>query len=683
MNTKQNFELIVNKLDISDFTKKFILMDNNQKKITKYNKIVNCLIEISEIIDIKYFNIIISNSLTKSILVIYDNIYIYLKNFIKNIYENCISFIEEKKLKKYILTTLNVFKKHYPNNINKIDIKQNGLKRSMWTIKIDIDDYNEIQNNKNNNIYYSPNKWVYISEKNVYLESNLNKTLLSNGKFIQDNHIHSLYNQNIVDIINDLQKIPHKLDINLFNSLFSNNNLILFYIKKDKYNIYINNYYNYINDNINKYFMYRKYDDKIKFFSYVDKKCINKNENNIFNISPSEKLVLNFIYNHQDLDIYNILVCDYRGRLYIQNSISYISSKLYRLITTLKNYNFININSYYKYYLTSQITNVKSFSDAENIYNNIDNIKNYKNKILFEKIYLHKNQTISLDATASMLQIIALITKNYKLMKYTNLIPNIDKIDIYDEIKKILNIKYKDSIFIEYYNNRNLIKYSIMLYIYNSSPLYTAAKLIDEFNFHSILKSDLTSIINNITKTFKEEFNAVVILKKIINLFIKKYNDNTFIINSILKKIEYSCPKSKRIKINFENINIDFQIESELQDNKKIKRSCFPNIIHSLDSEICLITRHNLYKSNIHSLSIHDCFIININDYEILLKEYNKSLMEIYKIDILYILPQLNDLIKNDEILKNEIQYLINSISDYNNINNYNTLNCFYTLKPE
>ena len=59
MNTKQNFELIVNKLDISDFTKKFILMDNNQKKITKYNKIVNCLIEISEIIDIKYFNIII------------------------------------------------------------------------------------------------------------------------------------------------------------------------------------------------------------------------------------------------------------------------------------------------------------------------------------------------------------------------------------------------------------------------------------------------------------------------------------------------------------------------------------------------------------------------------------------------------------------------------------------------
>ena len=65
------------------------------------------------------------------------------------------------------------------------------------------------------------------------------------------------------------------------------------------------------------------------------------------------------------------------------------------------------------------------------------------------------------------------------------------------------------------------------------------------------------------TKTFKEEFNAVVILKKIINLFIKKYNDNTFIINSILKKINKFHQGTKRFfweeqivrSSNFENVN--------------------------------------------------------------------------------------------------------------------------------
>ena len=181
-------------------------------------------------------------------------------------------------------------------------------------------------------------------------------------------------------------------------------------------------------------------------------------------------------------------------------------------------------------------------------------------------------------------------------------------------------------------------------------------------------------------------------MKSLVNTYynLTKYYDK-YEYNTINKKISYSCPKEKIININSNKKHISFSIDSEKKSFENKKKSSFVNIIHSLDSELCINTRIDLLnKYNIKSKSIHDCFIIHINHYEKCLECYNDNLYKIYNFNINKIIPIKNKLeyindyklfINNKEYLKDIIKYLnknkiynknitINNIKNLNNINN-------------
>jgi len=93
-------------------------------------------------------------------------------------------------------------------------------------------------------------------------------------------------------------------------------------------------------------------------------------------------------------------------------------------------------------------------------------------KIIREK----GSANISIDATSSLLQIIGVLTKNIKLMTYTNVLVNEKSLDIYTYlIEKITfylkgvddnnknNIFTKNDLYFkEYYINRKIVKYVCM-----------------------------------------------------------------------------------------------------------------------------------------------------------------------------------------------------------------------------
>lgn len=682
MNRKKILSEIIHKLSISKSLKEYILTENkssdemydlskswknffydikNEKELYKYADIIIYIIKFTLIKD---FNLIYINQNHWIIPYKYyiKNIYIALRDIYKN------TKLNRKLLNIIIKITFNNF------NIKKILIKfKNSKQYQYWAIILNDIDAIKFLNEKKNLVQYykntTPPKWIFIDTKNVHLDSNnkyLKNNLVTYSKFIQDFHIKSLYTKDFINYINILQNISYKIDVDLFINLFQNINLEIFYKKINPYNIIINNYEEYLINNINDYI--NQYNDKKFFLNYINKNIIfdasNLEENDINLINESEKDILNFIYNYDDFWITNNLIIDYRGRMYILGAISYISSKLFRLLITFdeKKIEIIK-NKYYKYYLAHQIDKPLNFEEAESIYLNKHKY-NTNNNIKYNKLELYNNGTITLDATSSMMQIIGLLLKNSKLMKYANVTVSKNRYDIYEYIMNILlsndNLMKKYYKFIDYFNNKKIYKYCIMLYVYGSSPLYTAKNLIKIHNMKTIHIKDLTTIINIIIKCFQQEFECIKIFKNLIksysNLIIY---DKTYKFKTILRNIEYSCPEEQEIRIKHKNINTTFKVDSEKDSYEKKLKSSFVNIIHSLDSEICVLTRIDLLeKYDIKTLSIHDCWIIHINNYKKCLECYNNNLKKLLYINI-------KDIIYNNDISKEEFKEKL--IIKYNN----------------
>ena len=72
--------------------------------------------------------------------------------------------------------------------------------------------------------------------------------------------------------------------------------------------------------------------------------------------------------------------------------------------------------------------------------------------------------------------------------------------------------------------------------------------------------------------------------------------------------------------------------KSKGSSNKKIHTGSLANIIHTLDSWICIHTRYNLLKyENISTLSIHDCYLFKISDADSVIKYNKNKLYDVYE----------------------------------------------------
>ena len=710
-NNNTNFENIIKKQKLNFFTEKHILLKKDYMKSSiKNTAITGSVMEMHEYLytyNLKYqhFSKEISEHILKMISkCIIENSIILKKDekkdiiplnyMIKNIYQSLRNKwdFNNDSLKSICLSIVKYYLKKSLLEKKNIDQKKYKL---TWVIVIerkDILDWFKFYDTENTMTYNIPPKdWQYMSD-NIALNIDDQFTLLTNGKYYQENYVKKIWNEEYINKINLIQKMGYKLDINLFENIFEKISLLDYYAKKKK-KICIKdmeNYNEYIINNIERYIS-----NNILNLEYIIKNAekINKQTNNEeIEITPTEKIILNFLYNYdRNSTIYHYITVDYRGRMYNKGAISFISSKLYRFLIKLDGNNIItNINDFYIFYIANQIKKVYTFKEAKEVYKNLNSFKDseIKNIMNLNKIIKFKNTTINIDASASIFQIIGALLKNNKLLKYTNLYDNTKVYDIYEYIIEIIKerIDANKMIFIDFYTSRKIVKYSIMTFVYGSQPLYIAKALINNFKINNIMLKDLTEITNFIIKTFNKEFPIIQIYKNLIKKYINKKKNFDISMNTLIKEIQYTIPKEKKIKIKAKEVNISFTTESEKPDLLKIKKSTFVNIMHNLDSECCLETRTNLKKLyNINSLSIHDNFIIDINNYERCVKEYNKQLERIYKTDIFKILPDFKNVLTHNYCNDKKTLENIKKLEELkpNNTTSDKILNANFSLQPE
>jgi hypothetical protein len=496
-------------------------------------------------------------------------------------------------------------------------------------------------------------------------------------------NISAYTNKRYVNKINYLQEVGYTIDLKLFLYVFKHLDISeYFYKKSNKIDIlldfdYISYYDNELLKNKRYYvdLVYRKKYDITKKKELeriiMNNDNLKKKTSNNTHLHLNDLLVLLFLYLYIEGNIiYHLYKVDSRGRLYHDGIITYISSKLLRFLLKIKNkkkYSNKKINNLFKYYFCKQlygrkVTNIKDSVLKYDSYvanlDEIDLIKKIKNESIkiLNKMNLIKVikkgmfSNISIDATSSLLQIISVITKNKKLMYYTNVIKNKNSMDIYDFLIEKLKLEYSSSKFIKYYTNRKIVKYVCMTYIYGSTAKYLSTDMQKLYGLN-ILLEDLIKISSNILNLFNIEFKVIKKIKSLVNYYIKILPLEFEIKYKLLdKKLKYNCSRKKKINIEVHDetinkIHMTLNINSNIKDNSMKKKSALVNIIHSIDSQICINTRYTLLKKHkVKTLSIHDNFIINIQDYEIVLKSYNKELSNFLDTDLINIISDLKDI---------------------------------------
>lgn len=664
INLKKNFEKIINSLNINLSLKLYILFDNNIRHNEKINQssiwkdfFKKVELEFKDKTFYKTIVFEINNTLYRDYNIIFykkNEWIIKINDFLKKIYQRVRNKIygDNNSLKNIINKLLEILCENFcVIKITETIRRKNYLNH--WCLKFSDEEIACFRVFKNNSLYFNekPLKWIYLQNNDVSLSGDFIKVNITTlDRYIEDKHIKCLFTEQLIDYINILQNTQYKIDKKLFIDLFSKISLSKFYEKNEE-RIIIEDYEEFLINNKENYIFNG---NEQQFLKSVDKMTSLQNINIQKNkwkdlISESDKDVLNFIYNYDGESwLSNNLFMDYRGRLYILGNISYIGSKLLRSLLILQGNTEIHRNTFYKYYIACQIDKPNNLIEGEIIYDNRSKYNTIDN-INYNKLEIYNNGFISLDATSSMMQIIGMLTKNEKLCRYTNMTVSGNRYDIYDYmISIVIKERKHDNFdnFINYFNNKKIYKYSVMLYVYGSTPLYTAKSFLELNKNYSIHIKDLTNIIGIIVNTFKIEFQCIVILKKFIKTYADLIKYETFYeFRTLLKKIEYSCPKEKSVHIRYKDINTSFFIESDKLSYEKKMRSSFVNIIHSLDSEVCILTRISLLKElEVQSLSVHDCFLVHINNYEKCVEYYNKSMFQIFDLNI--------DLLINDIYIK-------------------------------
>ena len=92
---------------------------------------------------------------------------------------------------------------------------------------------------------------------------------------------------------------------------------------------------------------------------------------------------------------------------------------------------------------------------------------------------------------------------------------------------------------------------------------------------------------------------------------------------------------------------VTISIPTKMINNKKIKSSLMPNLIHSLDaSNIHILCKKlNLVKTNLSLYTIHDCFATTPNNMEIMERNVKAAFIDIYFKDQSYIEKMHNHII--------------------------------------
>ena len=297
--------------------------------------------------------------------------------------------------------------------------------------------------------------------------------------------------------------------------------------------------------------------------------------------------------------------------------------------------------------------------------------------------YNHTNNDdiIEMDASASILQILATISCSTKLAKITNIFN--DDVDTWSHIHQLiieLSISDIDIILNHYFINnstkvfpatdvfdtiylidRNIVKYTIMRILYGSNPYQISTDFRNEYSINNLSYKHITIIYAAFFHNFKDEIDVLKIIK-MLNRYMMKHNSRGIYVNNNFISYENTYYKTNTKSIKFrDNNNKIREVEvylksSELDINKSCNASC-PNLFHSIDSEICLNIIEEFLDRSKFIFTIHDAFIIRKSDKELLIKLYNQ-----------YLFSQHTKLI---DLIESHINIIKPTIKDLTFINNY------------
>lgn len=459
-------------------------------------------------------------------------------------------------------------------------------------------------------------------------------------------------------------------------------------------------------------------------------------------IYPKTVIMINKL--HQLAWSYNSLI----------NSLKYADNESRRLEAILGQYNLESDKmskferlQYYQYKSQLDILNIliKAYNHLYNIYNeyNIDSI--YFNYIMCFRGRIYANGIISptadkllrqsliapnmdkslveYDATASILQILAIITCSIKLMEIANILtdhPRNTWTELFEllflnkdtneplthpQLQEILNqnrTKTNQPINIEDIQHnikrcdRHMIKFTILRLLYGSNPRTIAQDFKKDYGISWVSYKHMQLIILLFKYHFPYETKMLAAIKRWNTRLIKSrkkgahkrglYIDNqyTWFYNTYqtLNKtaLYFNAWNHKKNKWNTKPHEITIQIIADKIDLRKSNTSLIPNIFHSIDAGICCNIIEVFQNQGQYICTVHDAYLIEEHNAYLLYELYNEGLIN----NLTYI----QDLIKHpkNQIITTREQDLIIELNKRlieikPLINNIKASR--YTLKPE
>ena len=247
------------------------------------------------------------------------------------------------------------------------------------------------------------------------------------------------------------------------------------------------------------------------------------------------------------------------------------------------------------------------------------------------------NYCVGIDATASGMQILSILSNDSETAKYTNLTDPSRCYDIYGKAcEKVLEVA-KSSLSVK--DIRDIIKKALMTRGYNSDKQIVVAQQELRKKGISIDLSTLTSILDlsdKITKA-KDAMNNVL-----CDTYSKLSDDQQITRWTMPDGFIVEIANISKCWSGFTCRKFSLQMTYDrLGWNKELNwRALAPNLIHSIDAYIC---REVIRRCSFQVVPIHDCFYTHPNHVLELRRTYIKVLREVQAMNMLeYICKQIN-----------------------------------------
>lgn len=584
-----------------------------------------------------------------NIISLYTSILIFINPNKNTTNHSILNFITSNIYKFYIINNIDITYSYIRKNIYKAIAKLEISKLLNFNKKTIKKKTIKYVDQKNNDIYntilskkYSYTKYKILNYKNT------NYTWSDHFFNIHEIEKKNEFNNKTIkfkslEVIEKLLNQTHNIDWKLYETILLAKIKIEGYNTYEEiyelYNIYINNK-NLITTEVEK-----KLSNIIKLISEI-------------NFFKTNSIIA--------LPIYFQFSFDFRGRLYYDSIISPTNSKITRNSICYKKIEKIEIPTKSDYIISENLWLLNIHDEYKNIpennkkkilwilisigkifknkktmsisdfinqaIKNIDNVPNddddkldmikYKyihNKILnndLEYIY-----TIIKDATASGLQhlIKNLKSNNESMYIYCNFNSDTYWYDTYSHLKDIYIKTYNINEKYHIYFDRNLIKKIIMIEIYGASKRTCIKEYIKKINNNEDKNEILKHILNfydylhnNTSNLFKNElsvlFDDIELNDCIININynVKKKKQHSHIQDSTRKTIQ------------------EYQLTDKINIKKTIK-AYKANMTHASDS---YTVRRIICEWNNPIITIHDAFIIDIENISVFIDIYNKIIKE-------------------------------------------------------